>query len=70
MKPLKVACLIAMTAFGLPDVAVAEATTQVKTQPGHYRQLLGQYEITALSDGTNAMPMDKLLTRTDPNTIR
>lgn len=70
MKRLKAACLIAMTAFGLPEVAVAEATTQVKTQPGHYRQLLGQYEITALSDGTNAMPMDKLLTRTDPNTIR
>lgn len=37
MKPLKAACLIAMTAFGLPDAAVAEATTQVKTQPGHYR---------------------------------
>ncbi|MGL9733602.1 MAG: hypothetical protein ACR5LD_02775 [Symbiopectobacterium sp.] len=27
------------------------------------------HEITVLSDGTNAMPMDKLLTRTDPNTI-
>lgn len=70
MKRLKAACLMAMTAFALPDVAVAEPTTQVKTQPGYYRQLLGQYEITALSDGTNAMPMDKLLTRTDPNIIR
>ena len=40
---------------------------QVKTQaPGFYRVMLGDFEVTALSDGTVALPVDKLLTGTTP----
>lgn len=33
----------------------------VKTMPGYYRMMLGDFEITALSDGTVALPVDQLL---------
>ena len=40
---------------------------QVKAQaPGYYRMMLGDFEVTALSDGTVALPMTKLLTNTTP----
>jgi glyoxylase-like metal-dependent hydrolase (beta-lactamase superfamily II) len=43
------------------------AAPQVKTQaPGYYRVMLGDFEVTALSDGTVALPVDKLLTNTTP----
>lgn len=70
MKYLQAACVVAMMATFSPDVALADPVPQVKTQPGYYRVMLGQYEVTALADGTNTMPMDKLLQRTEPNTIR
>ena len=45
--------------------AAHAAAPQVKTQaPGFYRVMLGDFEITALSDGTVALPVDKLLTGT------
>jgi glyoxylase-like metal-dependent hydrolase (beta-lactamase superfamily II) len=38
------------------------AAPQLKTQaPGYHRMLLGDFEITALSDGTVKLPMDQLL---------
>ncbi|NML15227.1 MBL fold metallo-hydrolase [Azohydromonas caseinilytica] len=37
------------------------AAPQVKTQPGYYRLMLGEFEVTALSDGTVKLPMDKML---------
>lgn len=43
------------------------AAPMVKTQaPGFYRMMLGDVEITALSDGTVALPVDQLLTNTNP----
>jgi glyoxylase-like metal-dependent hydrolase (beta-lactamase superfamily II) len=40
---------------------------QVKTQaPGYYRIMVGDFEVTALSDGTFQAPLDKLLTNTTP----
>jgi glyoxylase-like metal-dependent hydrolase (beta-lactamase superfamily II) len=43
------------------------AAPQVKTSaPGYYRMMLGDFEVTALSDGTVALPVDKLLTHTSP----
>lgn len=39
----------------------------VKTPaPGFYRMMVGDFEVTALSDGTVALPVDKLLTNTTP----
>jgi glyoxylase-like metal-dependent hydrolase (beta-lactamase superfamily II) len=38
-----------------------------KTAPcGFYRMMLGDFEVTVLSDGTVALPVDKLLTHTTP----
>jgi len=53
-------------ASGLLLAAGAHAAApQVKTQaPGFYRVMLGDFEVTALSDGTVALPVDKLLTGT------
>lgn len=56
-------------------LALGAATAQagapmVKTSaPGYYRMMLGDFEITALSDGTVDLPVDKLLTNTQPGTV-
>jgi len=52
-------------------VPIAQAAApQVKTQaPGYYRVMLGDFEVTALSDGTVALPVDKLLTNTTPGQV-
>lgn len=43
------------------------AAPMVKTSaPGYYRLMLGDFEVTALSDGTVALPVDQLLTNTTP----
>ena len=58
-----------VASFGLLGVAHAGAP-QVKTQaPGFYRMTLGEFEVTALSDGTVALPVDKLLVGVPPKKI-
>ncbi|WP_413736032.1 MBL fold metallo-hydrolase [Sodalis sp. RH21] len=51
-------------AFAQGDLAPAPAPVpMLKTQaPGYYRMMLGKFEITAISDGTVTIPLDKLLT--------
>lgn len=52
---------LAMSVFAFNSPAMAEAP-MVKTQaPGFHRVLLGDFEITALSDGTVKLPVTKLL---------
>lgn len=72
MKTLKhtlIACCIAALPLAAPVVAQA-AAPMVKTQaPGYYRTFVGDYEVTALSDGTVNLPMDKLLKGLDKKTI-
>ncbi|WP_434034990.1 hypothetical protein [Cupriavidus sp. a3] len=47
------------SSFALPGYAAAP---QVGVQaPGYYRMMLGKFEITALSDGTVDVPLNKLL---------
>lgn len=47
------------------------AAPMVKTQaPGYYRVMVGDFEVTALSDGTVALPMDKVLTGTTPAHVK
>ena len=56
-------------AFALGTAAHA-AAPQVKTQaPGYYRMMLGDFEITALNDGTVDLPMDKLLAGAKPGAV-
>jgi glyoxylase-like metal-dependent hydrolase (beta-lactamase superfamily II) len=49
--------------------AHAEAPFAKTNAPGFYRMLLGSFEVTALSDGTVALPVDKLLTNTTPGKV-
>ncbi|WP_236691991.1 MBL fold metallo-hydrolase [Amantichitinum ursilacus] len=62
-------CLIA----ALPILAAPPAQAaapQVRTQaPGFYRMMLGDFEITALSDGTHAFPIDSALQNTSASEV-
>jgi glyoxylase-like metal-dependent hydrolase (beta-lactamase superfamily II) len=47
------------------------AAPLVKTQaPGYYRMMLGDFEVTALSDGTLELPVTELLTNTTPEKVK
>ena len=78
MKPprgiLKTCLFVAVASLAsVAAVASLTGSAQAKAslakpplQPGWYRMMLGDFEITALSDGTVALPVDKLLTNTTP----
>ena len=55
-----------------PLLAPADAAApQIKTsQPGYYRMMLGDFEVTALSDGTVELPFTQLLTNTTAARVR
>jgi glyoxylase-like metal-dependent hydrolase (beta-lactamase superfamily II) len=47
------------------------AAPQLKTQgPGYFRMMLGDFEITALSDGTNLLPVASLLRHATPDELK
>ena len=57
--------VLAFSVCAMP--AAFAAAPMVKTSaPGFYRVMLGDFEVTALSDGTVGLPMDKLMTNTTP----
>jgi len=76
MKPqrgiLKACLVVALASLAsVATIASLNGSAQAKaplakTQPGWYRMTLGDFEITALSDGTVALPVDKLLTNSTP----
>ena len=49
--------------------AQAEAPMVKTAAPGFFRMMLGDFEVTALSDGTVALPVDKILTNTTPGKV-
>ncbi|MCP3062654.1 MBL fold metallo-hydrolase [Myxococcus sp. K38C18041901] len=54
-----------------PVVTLAAPPPQVRTSsPGYYRMMLGDFEITALSDGTVTLPADTLLTNITPAEVK
>jgi glyoxylase-like metal-dependent hydrolase (beta-lactamase superfamily II) len=57
-----------LTAF-LSISGAHAAAPMAKTSAGYYRMMLGDFEVTALSDGTVALPVDKLLTNTTPEQV-
>lgn len=61
-----------VAAGSLATVGAAHAAApMVKTSaPGFYRMMLGDFEVTALSDGTADLPVDKLLTNTTPAKVK
>ncbi|OHX14310.1 MBL fold metallo-hydrolase [Chromobacterium sphagni] len=55
----------------LPAFPSYAAAPQVRVQaPGYYRMMLGQFEVTAVSDGTVKVALDKLLSGEEPQQIR
>jgi glyoxylase-like metal-dependent hydrolase (beta-lactamase superfamily II) len=62
MSPYRAAISVLALVFAL---AAHAAAPQVKTAPpGFFRIMLGDFEVTALSDGTADLPVDQLLTGT------
>jgi glyoxylase-like metal-dependent hydrolase (beta-lactamase superfamily II) len=48
-------------------LASQAAAPMVRTQaPGYYRVMLGEFEVTALSDGTHPFPVDTVMTNISP----
>jgi len=69
LKPLLLAAAFASAALtfsATTDQAHAGAPLAKTGNPGYYRMMLGDFEITALSDGTVPLPVEKLLTGTTP----
>jgi glyoxylase-like metal-dependent hydrolase (beta-lactamase superfamily II) len=62
-----IAALGLVTATALAHAAAPPAKGQA---PGWYRMPLGSFEITALSDGTVDLPVEKLLTNTTPAKVQ
>jgi glyoxylase-like metal-dependent hydrolase (beta-lactamase superfamily II) len=65
---LAAACTAAM--LWSPVETYAAAPLAKEQAPGFYRVMVGDFEITALSDGTVALPVDQLLTRTTPDQVK
>jgi glyoxylase-like metal-dependent hydrolase (beta-lactamase superfamily II) len=57
----QLSALIAAFALAITPVAHAAGPKAAGQAPGWYRMPLGDFEVTALSDGTVALPWDKLL---------
>ena len=68
-KPLR--SLLAAALLGLAAHAAFAEAPMVRTQaPGYHRLTVGDFEVTALSDGTVKLPMGKILVDPDPAKIR
>jgi len=66
----RIVALLVALAMACATTASLAAAPQVKTQaPGFYRMMVGDIEITALSDGTNMLPVGSLLIHVTPTEI-
>lgn len=65
-KVLSLLGLVSLSFVFASSAALADAPLVKKSAPGFYRVMLGDFEITALSDGTVPLPVDKILTNTEP----
>jgi glyoxylase-like metal-dependent hydrolase (beta-lactamase superfamily II) len=67
----RAAVLAAFAASSFLLGAAHAAAPMVKTQaPGFYRTMLGDFEVTVLSDGTISLPVTGLLTNTTPEKVK
>jgi glyoxylase-like metal-dependent hydrolase (beta-lactamase superfamily II) len=60
----------ALSLGNVANVAHAAAPMVKTSAPAYYRMMLGDFEITALSDGVLSMPVDKLMTNTTPEHVK
>lgn len=63
---IRTALVTALLGLGLLSHAQAAAPKAGFQAPGYYRMTLGDFEVTALNDGTVGLPMTQLLTGTTP----
>jgi glyoxylase-like metal-dependent hydrolase (beta-lactamase superfamily II) len=61
---------LAVFALVLSNHAFAGAPLAKGQAPGWFRMMLGDFEVTALSDGTVDLPVDQLLTNTTPAKVK
>jgi glyoxylase-like metal-dependent hydrolase (beta-lactamase superfamily II) len=66
-RPLILAAALGVAAFTTVAAGSVHAAAPMAkvSAPGYFRMMLGEFEVTALSDGTNELPVNKLL-KTDP----
>lgn len=50
------------------QLASAAAPMAKTSAPGYFRMMLGEFEVTAINDGTVELPVDKLLNNPEPKT--
>ena len=62
--------LVAALALAAAGAAFAGPPLVKGQAPGWYRMMLGDFEITALNDGTVELPVDKLLTNITPENVQ
>src|SRR5215510_950549 len=64
--------MLALTALLITSGTIAHASAPMKggQAPGWFRMKVGDFEVTALSDGTVELPMDQLLTGTTPDKVK
>jgi len=71
LKKSRVASSALLLVLACFAVVLRAQTPMVKTQaPGYYRMMLGAFEFTALSDGTNALPAASLLINVNAEDIK
>lgn len=71
LQALAASALLAFATLALTDGAAQANAPFAKTQtPGWYRMKLGDFEVTALLDGTLDLPVDQLLTNTNPEKLK
>jgi glyoxylase-like metal-dependent hydrolase (beta-lactamase superfamily II) len=71
-RRLLATCALAVLAVGLPLItggARAAAPQQRSQSPGYYRMMLGDFEITALSDGTFSLKASEVITGIAPKDL-
>jgi glyoxylase-like metal-dependent hydrolase (beta-lactamase superfamily II) len=61
---------VAASIFLIGSPAHAAAPLAKTQAPGFYRMMLGDFEVTALSDGTVPLAVDTLLTNTSPTKVK
>ncbi|MBW9062725.1 MBL fold metallo-hydrolase [Rhizobium herbae] len=64
LKATATTFLAAASSAALPDLVFSKAPLKGGQAPGYYRLNIGAYEVTALSDGTIAIPLAKLYANT------
>jgi glyoxylase-like metal-dependent hydrolase (beta-lactamase superfamily II) len=69
--PSAVRSLLAAALVGLAAHAALAEAPMVRTQaPGYHRLMVGDFEVTVVSDGSVKLPMGKILVDPDPSKIR